>query len=78
MEIENPQKTPNEFICITCDFKCCNKKDYNRHLSTRKHKWKSDGNVGNEKKTYNTYVANIFREYLFIGHLGKNNAISYY
>jgi hypothetical protein len=53
MEIEKPQKTPNEFICITCDFKCCNKKDYNRHLSTRKHKWKSDGNVGNEKKTYN-------------------------
>ena len=43
MEIEKPQKTPNEFICITCDFKCCNKKDYNRHLSTRKHKMVVNG-----------------------------------
>ena len=25
------------FECIICDFKCCNKFDYNRHLSTRKH-----------------------------------------
>ena len=30
-------KKPNEFICEECNFKCCNKKDYARHLSTRKH-----------------------------------------
>ena len=30
-------KNSKKFICETCDFKCCNKQDYNRHLSTRKH-----------------------------------------
>ena len=34
------KKTPKnskKFTCETCDFKCSNKQDYNRHLSTRKH-----------------------------------------
>ena len=31
-------KNPKNFLCQICDFKCCNKKDFNRHLSTRKHK----------------------------------------
>jgi hypothetical protein len=26
------------FVCEICDFKCCKKGDYNRHLSTLKHK----------------------------------------
>ena len=26
-----------KFICKDCDFKCCNKKDYKRHLNTAKH-----------------------------------------
>jgi hypothetical protein len=34
----SPQKTPNTFICELCDFSTCNKKDYNRHLDTAKHK----------------------------------------
>ena len=33
---KNPKK-PLEYLCIKCNFKCSNKKDYNRHLSTRKH-----------------------------------------
>ena len=35
------QKTPKnafKFICESCDFKCCNKKDFKRHMSTDKHK----------------------------------------
>ena len=32
------QKNSAKFECIICDFKCCNKNDYNRHLLTRKHK----------------------------------------
>ena len=35
-------KTPKIFSCIKCDFKCCNKKDYERHLLTRKHKMKQN------------------------------------
>lgn len=33
-----PQDYPLKFTCDSCDFKCCNRKDYNRHLLTRKHK----------------------------------------
>ena len=32
------QKNSSNFECIACDFKCCNKNDYNRHNLTRKHK----------------------------------------
>ena len=32
-----PPKIPIEFVCNECNFKCCNKKDYNRHLHTAKH-----------------------------------------
>jgi len=32
------QKTPTLYLCEDCSFKCSNKKDYNRHLLTAKHK----------------------------------------
>ena len=35
-------KTPKIFTCTSCDFKCFNKKDYERHLSTLKHKMKQN------------------------------------
>ena len=31
-------KSPQEYICVNCDYKTTNKKDYNNHLSTRKHR----------------------------------------
>jgi len=37
MTNKKPQKKPEEFCCEKCDFKCSNKKDYKRHISTRKH-----------------------------------------
>ena len=33
-----PQKNPNKYFCEKCNFACSNKKDYTRHISTRKHK----------------------------------------
>ena len=39
--ISDIKKTPKNakiFICEKCNFKCCNKKDYTRHLNTLKHK----------------------------------------
>jgi len=32
------QKNPNSFVCEKCDFNTCNKKDFNRHIQTKKHK----------------------------------------
>ena len=51
METIITPKNSKFFTCEICDFKCSNKQDYTRHLSTRKHKCKSSGN----KKTLNTY-----------------------
>jgi hypothetical protein len=58
---KNP-KNPNEFICEECNFKCCNKKDYNRHLSTRKHKLLT--NTYNEvQKKPDSYVCECGKSY---------------
>ncbi len=38
MLIKKPQKKNKKFICEPCSFECSNKKDFNRHLSTTKHK----------------------------------------
>jgi hypothetical protein len=37
MVTEKAPKTPNIFECISCDYKCSKKRDYERHLLTRKH-----------------------------------------
>ena len=31
-------KNPFKYFCEFCDYKSCNKKDYNKHLLTDKHK----------------------------------------
>ena len=38
MMTQKTQKNPLEYSCEKCDFKCCNKKDFKRHLATEKHK----------------------------------------
>ena len=39
---KNAKKRPN-FSCESCDFICCNKFDYKRHLTTQKHKVSLEG-----------------------------------
>jgi hypothetical protein len=34
----------SKFICETCDYLTNNKKDYNKHMDTRKHKCNINGN----------------------------------
>ena len=41
--MENPQKSPKLFICECCNYKSSNKKDYNKHLATAKHKMLTEG-----------------------------------
>jgi hypothetical protein len=38
MMTQKTPKNPLEYSCENCDFKCCNKKDFKRHLATDKHK----------------------------------------
>ena len=35
--MKKPQKTPKKYACKKCDFLSSNKKDYKRHLETKKH-----------------------------------------
>ena len=37
-DIKNPKKPQRGYTCDSCDFICSNKKDFNRHLLTAKHK----------------------------------------
>jgi hypothetical protein len=49
-----PNKTSKNikfFYCKNCDFKCCKKGDYNRHVLTRKHEIATNGNIYSIKKT---------------------------
>ena len=47
---KNPKK-PLEFLCECCSFNTVNKKDYTRHLSTRKHILNADGSISEAEKT---------------------------
>ena len=41
------QKTPGKFECIPCDFKCSKQCDWDRHISTRKHDFRTELNKKN-------------------------------
>ena len=40
----NAIKTPKKFNCISCDFECSKRSDYDRHILTRKHINANDAN----------------------------------
>jgi len=46
MEMNFSQKIPQNFYCKKCDYTTCNKKDYDKHLLTRKHKKNENGHFG--------------------------------
>jgi hypothetical protein len=56
------QKNSNKFECISCDFKCCNKNDYNRHILTRKHKILSNTTEKNVKNS-EYFICDCGKEY---------------
>ena len=39
------QKIPKIFLCETCDYNTSNKKDFNKHLSTDKHKTEENNTI---------------------------------
>ena len=61
METFTPNITHYKFNCEICDFRCNNKKDYNRHLMTRKHKMAT--NINNDSKYPMSYICDCGKEY---------------
>ena len=64
-------KKPPKYVCETCDFISSNKKDYMRHLSTRKHKKTPFAS----KKTPNVeYFCNVCKKrYKYASGLSRHN-----
>ena len=60
-------KIPQYFHCESCDYSTSNKKDYNKHLTTRKHKYNdkimTNGNdeLNKEPKTYVCQCGKIYK-----------------
>ena len=61
-QIENMPTTANKFCCESCNFLSCNKKDYNRHLTTRKHNILVNANDFTPK-TPNVFKCDCGKEY---------------
>lgn len=77
MEIENPKKSPPIYECTLCDYLTSNKKDYRKHLSTRKHSDSVAGNVwtssGNPQNPHTTkLICECSREYKTLSGLWKH------
>jgi hypothetical protein len=47
---QKSKKSDGEFYCLKCDFKCCKKFNWDRHLMTSKHLEANNGKNGKEQK----------------------------
>jgi hypothetical protein len=50
LEVKKGEKGQPEYYCEVCDFKCCKKYSWERHIGTSKHKKEVDGNDLGQKK----------------------------
>ena len=63
LPIENPNTPKYIFECKICNFLSCNKKDYNRHLTTRKHNILVNTNDFTPKTPTNVFKCDCGKEY---------------
>ena len=56
MVLVNTPKNALKFVCNDCDFKCCKRSDYERHLNTAKHKMVTNGNKIRRIGTHSIYA----------------------
>ena len=57
------QKIPKIFLCETCDYNTSNKKDFNKHLSTDKHKTEENNTILIPKIPKNPQKSEDFKVY---------------
>ena len=56
------QKNPKKYSCDKCNFLCSNKKDYNRHLLTAKHRMLTNTNEKSSKGS-KVHICDCGKEY---------------
>jgi len=62
MIVEKTPKNAEKFNCEECNFKCSKQSDYNRHLSTRKHKMVVNGsNFQKVEKKYECVCGKVYK-----------------
>ena len=69
--IKKPNKTPTIYSCTICDFNTSNKKDYNKHLSTRKHQML----IHDDKKNPTQYKCVCGKEYKHLQSIHRHKKI---
>ena len=62
-------KIPKKYLCEGCDYITCNKKDYNKHLTTRKHKILTNPNKNPNKKSPKNFECECGKTYKHISSL---------
>ena len=58
-------KNERDYECNFCNFKCCYKCDYNRHLNTRKHKMMTNVDLNVVSKNETLYTCSCLRTYRY-------------
>ena len=72
---KNPKKNPKKYYCKKCDFLTSNKKDFNRHLLTRKHNLDNKDNkrIIQKNPNYNCYECTVCgKKYKYASGLSKH------
>ena len=75
MITKDTPKNPKIFHCKQCDFNSSNKKDYNRHLLTNKHKMITNDNCNDNAlppKNSKLYICECGNEYIYISGLSRH------
>ena len=74
MITNKPTKTQIKFSCEKCNFVCSNKRDYNRHLMTAKHKMIIDDNIKTPKNPIQ-YICICEKQFVFPSGLSRHKKI---
>ena len=62
LEVKKGEKGQTDYYCEICDFKCCKKGDYNRHVLTSKHKKLAKINNLSTKHIVHLILKNISKQ----------------
>ena len=71
MDNKKTLKNPKQYNCIFCNFISCNKKDFNRHINTNKHK-KITNDTEKTQKTPDYYQCQCGKIYIYKSGLSRH------
>jgi len=75
MDCVFPLKKPHKFICEKCDFKCLQKRDWDRHINTSKHEKNYKIVTKSDEKSLNTFLCDCSKSYKYRQGLWKHKKI---